>query len=653
VARDLYAAVDASTLVVPRIEAQQPVLDPRQAASGGDSLFRDIGSNVVVRLSETHGPRAADWPVSVSVEVKNQRLAATPIEPIGLLAVPGDDPVLDVWCGHQAPHRLRSNLAIALRLSEDQIRVRVPSVGGAFGLKGIFHPEYAVVAALARRLGRPVLWLADRAEELLGASHGRGQTGRITLSGETSGRVHRASIEILADLGAYPHAGSDLVMGTRLMATGPYDIRELDIEATAVVTNRAPIGPYRGAGRPEAAFLLERGIDAFARGVGLDPAAVRRLNFLSPDSMPRRTPTGALYDGGDYAAALDRALELAHSKAVRREQAERRLDGSDPIGLGIGMYMDRCGGDIDGSEYAKVEITVSGRAIVRTGSAASGQGHSMILRQVVADALTFPIERVDVVAGDTRTIARGSGTFGSRSTQLGAAAARQAALAVAMRARAAAAQLMEAHEADLELADGAFGVAGVPSSRLSLADVAGQLAGSGETLAADCDFAPGAFTYPYGAFVAVVEVDIATGTVRVRDLVTVNDCGNVLNPVLAGAQVVGSAIQGLGQARLEGIEYSDTGQLLTSTLMDYLLPTATDTPNVHVDWLVTPAPSNPLGAKGIGESGCIGVPQAIVNATLDALAPFGVEHLEMPLQPSTVWAAITRATSAAAATARS
>jgi carbon-monoxide dehydrogenase large subunit len=641
VATDLSLAVDAAATVWADIEPVTPILDPRLAASDDDVLFPAAGTNTALRIAETHGPPSS-WPVSVTVEAVNQRMAAAPLEPSGLLAIPNGPDALTVWCGHQAPHRLRRQLAHALGLAEPAIRVRVPDVGGAFGLKGMLYPEYAVIAAAAIRLRRPVAWLSDRHEELLSARHARGHSARLTLSGELTGRIRRADLEILADLGAYP-SGADLLRSTRLMATGPYDISELTIDASAVVTDRAPIGSYRGAGRPEAAYVLERGIDAFARRLGLDPAVVRRMNLLPSETLSWRTPTGALYDGGQYALALDRALELIGEPEVRREQAERRAAGTDLIGLGIGMWMDRAGGDPDSSEYARVEVGRDGRTTVRTGSSAAGQGHSVVIRQVVADALQMPIETIDVIAGDTGLVPRGVGTFGSRSTQLGATAAHRAAEAVLARARTEVAARLEARPDDLRLVDGGLEVAGVPTTRVTLAEVARELGDRGEALGAEDDFNAMALTFPYGVFIAIVEVDVATGTVRLRDLVGVNDAGSLINPGLADGQVVGSAVQGLGQAMSEEIVYDPSGQLVTATFMDYLLPSAGDVPAIRLDWLSTPSPTNVLGVKGIGESGCIGVPQAIVNATLDALAPWGIEDLDMPLLPDRVWAAIRRA----------
>jgi len=642
IAADRATAEEAAAAVEVDAAPLDVVTDPRRAVEGRTILFPERGSNLVVDRHDSYGRPATACPESVTVEVVNQRIAAAPIEPIGMVAVPGERPRLTVWCGHQAPHRLRDQLAGLLGLSEDEIRVRVPRVGGAFGLKGILHPEYAAVAGAALRLGRPVAWLSQRREELLGGTHGRDQIGRITLAGDASGRILRADVEILANVGAYPVHGGELSGSTRLMATGPYDIGHINVRTRVVVTNTAPIGPYRGAGRPEAAYLLERGIDAFARRLDLDPAVVRRRNFIPEAAQPFQTPTGAKYDGGNYRAALDEALRLADAKGVRREQRERREQGADPIGLGIGVYVDRAGGGVTEGEHARVEVRSDGEVVVRTGSQASGQGHATVWSQVVADALTVPMERIRVIAGDTAEVLRGAGTFGSRSVQLGAAAAALAAGKVVDRARELAAARLEARAGDLELVDGAFGVAGVPKVRVPLADLAADLEARGGSLAAEEDFLPRVLSFPYGVFVAVVGVDPSTGAVKVRRIAAVNDCGRRINPRLTEDQVVGAILQGLGQAMLEEVVYDEAGQLLTSTFMDYLLPTAVELPEIRLGWLETPTPSNPLGAKGIGESGCIGVPQAIVNGALDALAPWGVADLQMPLLPDRVWSAIHR-----------
>jgi carbon-monoxide dehydrogenase large subunit len=640
VGTSLSAAIEAAALVEADIEPLPVVTDPHEALTGSVLLFPELGTNLVKQRTEALGRTPSSWPASVVVQVRNQRVAASPLETLGITVIPGRRPRLTVWCGSQTPHSHRDMLATLLGLEPADIRFRVPRVGGGFGLKGVFHPEYAAVAATALRLDRPISWLADRREELLAGTHGRDQHGTMTLSGEPDGRIHRADVDVLADLGAYPVHGGGLTVSTRLMATGPYDIPEVTIRIRTVVTNKAPIGPYRGAGRPEAAYLLERAIDAYARHIGADPAAVRRRNMIAAGALPRQVPTGAVYDSGDFTEALNRALTLAEAPAVRRDQAARRSAGDDPIGLGIGVYMDRGGGGITSGEYARVEVDPGGRVVVRTGSTDSGQGHAPTWARLVADTLTVPAVDIRVVAGDTFEVAQGVGTFGSRSTHLGASAAIRSAARVVEEARAIAADRLEARPDDLELEHGAFHVAGVPSIRVPLHEIAAGLVAAGRQLAAEEYYIPGAVTFPYGVFVAVVEVERATGTVTVRHIAAVNDCGRLMDPRLAEDQVVGSIAQGIGQALREEIIYDESGQLLTSTLADYLLPGATDVPRISLGWLQTPAASNPLGAKGIGESGCVGVPQAIVNATIDALAPLGVTDLDMPLTPDRVWLAL-------------
>jgi carbon-monoxide dehydrogenase large subunit len=409
-----------------------------------------------------------------------------------------------------------------------------------------------------------------------------------------------------------------------------------------VVTNTAPTGSYRGAGRPEAAFAIERAVDAFARSAGLDPVEVRLINFIPSASLPYRTATGALYDSGDYAAALRRAVELVGLEEIRKEQRERLASGRDPVGVGFGAFVERAGGGVDGGEYGRVEVDRGGRVTLRTGSASSGQGHETAWAQVAAAALGLTPEAVDYVAGDTDQVARGTGTFASRSAQIGAAAIWRTAHVVRRRAIELTAQLLEASPADVVLANGTFSIVGVPGTEMGWPQVAAAADERGIDLSAEEWFVPGAQTFPYGVHVAVVEVSLETGEVRLERLVAVDDCGNVLNPMIVEGQLHGSLIQGIGQALYEGVQYSEEGQLLTSTLMDYALPRAGDAPPITSERLVHPAPSNPLGVKGAGEAGCIGAPPAIVNAVLDALAPYGVTDLQMPLRASTVWAALSR-----------
>jgi carbon-monoxide dehydrogenase large subunit len=458
--------------------------------------------------------------------------------------------------------------------------------------------------------------------------------------GKQNGRIQRAEIDILADVGAYPHNGTGIPNFSRLVALGLYDIENVSVKTTAVVTNTAPTGSYRGAGRPEAAYAIERAVDAFARAANLDPVEVRLANFIPSQALPHRTPTGALYDSGDYAAALRMAVDLVGLDRLRQEQRERRADGRNPIGVGFGAFVERAGGAVDGGEYGRIEVDRAGAITLRTGSASSGQGHETAWAQLAADALGVSPEAVRYVAGDTDEVAQGTGTFASRSAQVGGAAIWRSAHVVREKAIELVADHLESAPTDVLISKGIFSIAGVPGTEMNWSQVAEAADERGVDLTAEEWFVPGAQTFPYGVHVAVVEVDLETGEVDLLRMVAVDDCGNVLNPMIVEGQLHGSLMQGIGQALYEGVQYSEQGQLLTSTLVDYAIPRASDAPPITSQRLVHPAPSNPLGVKGTGEAGCIGAPPAIVNAVLDALASYGVSDIEMPLRPATVWAAL-------------
>jgi carbon-monoxide dehydrogenase large subunit len=642
-------AVDAAERVWVEYDPLPVVADPSAALGGTTAIHEQAGTNVVERWELGDPVDVTEYEISVEVEVENQRLAPTSIEPLVILAQPGDDGRLTIHISHQRPHELRAKLSRLLDIDQGRLRVVVPDVGGAFGMKGMTYPEYTVVASLAMELGRPVIWVERRREHMSGGTHGRGSTHRVRLAGRADGRIERAEVHIVADVGAYPHNGTAIPSFSRYLATGPYDIADLWVTSTSVVTNRAPTGSYRGAGRPEAAYGLERAVDAYARAAGLDPNQVRLANFIPSHALPFRTPTGAIYDSGDYSAALHMAVDLVGMGAVRAEQKERLSRGGNPIGVGFGAFIERAGGGVDTGEYGRVAVDGTGQVTVWTGSTSAGQGHETVWAQVAAEALAVPIEDIVFVAGDTDRVERGTGTSASRSTQIGAAAIWRTAHAVRERGLEVAADALEASVHDLVLEEGVFAVAGVPGSGLTWAEVAAAAGERGVDLAADEWYVPGAQTFPYGVHAAVVEVELETGEVRVRKMVAVDDCGRVLNPMLVEGQIQGSLVQGIGQALYEKIEYSEDGQLRTATLMDYELPRAGDIPPIVTGRLAHPAPSNPLGAKGTGEAGCIGAPPAIVNAVLDALAPHGVTHLDMPLRPAAVWAAIQEASGRRAA----
>lgn len=640
-AQDKAAAVDAAEHVWVDVDFLEVVADPMHARNG-PALF-EAGN--VVRETTTGSLTGAHSEVSVGVVVENQRVAAVALEGLAIRAEPQPDGTLVVQCGHQAPHRFRGQLATQLGVDPGSVRVVVPDVGGAFGLKGMFFPEYVAVAAAALRLGRPVVWVEGRREAFVNGAHGRAQTHTVTLRGNRSGRIESAHIEILADVGAYPHNGVLIPGLSTFVAQGLYDIAAVQVDATVVVTNRAPTGSYRGAGRPEAAYALERAFDAYARAIGMDPAQVRLQNFITPDSLPYSTRTGALYDSGDYGAALMKALEILDIDAVRDQQEQRRAKpDSDPIGVGIGVFVERAGGALGTGEFGSVEVDRDGHILVRSGSASAGQGHETVWADLAAAVFDVDPAEVVVLSGDTGEVDEGVGTFASRSAQVGGSAIHRTASRVSERLRLLASDILEANVDDLTLSGGRVYVIGDPGSGLDFSELATAAAERGERIHAEEMFVPDGQTFPFGAHVAVVEVKRATGEVRILRYVAVDDCGVVLNPMIVGGQVVGSLAQGYGQAVLEGIVYSESGDPLTTSFMDYLIPAAMDTPTFIQARTVSPAPSNPLGVKGTGEAGCIGAPPAIVNAVLDSLAPYGVTQIDMPLRPARVWAAMQAAT---------
>lgn len=646
VAESAQQAADAADAVWVDYEMLPVVSGVEASISNETLLFPEAGTNLVHRdRYESSGfNRSGESAVTVSVDIP--RVAPVTIEPMSILASPRTDG-LTVWCGHQSMGRLHSELAGLLDVDPASIRVIVPDVGGAFGAKGAFYPEYLVVASLALRLQREVVWVQRRREQFASGTHGRGQSIRVELTGDPSGRLHSAELRISAEIGAYPNTGSRVPLFTKHVAQGPYDIPHLAVETVVAVTNRAPTGPYRGAGRPEAAIAMERAIDAFAVEIDVPPEEVRRINYIRPDSLPFTAHSGALYDSGDYEAALDLALETARVGDWRAEQARRIQTGANPIGIGIGAFIERAGGSVGSGEYGRVEIRPDGSVVVRTGSTAAGQGHRTVWSRIAADVFGIAPGDVTFFAGDTDEVSAGVGSFGSRSAQVGASAIALTAQRVADEARDLAAEMLEAAAADIEVADGHFRVVGSPGSELSLADVAAYAGSKGLELASEEMFNPNAQTFPYGAYVAVVEIDLETGEVRLLTLTAVDDCGNVLDPMIVEGQLHGSIMQGLGTSLLESVEYDADGNLLTANLTSYLIPDAALSFHLESRRLVHPAPSNPLGVKGTGEAGCIGVPPAMLNAAHDALRHLGVTSLDLPLTPGRVWEAIETARRAA------
>lgn len=638
VARTSSVAADAAERVFADFEDLKPVVDPEIAARDELLLFEEAGSNVVER-SDAFTPSQNESLIKATVVVKNQRVAPLPLEPIGILVEP-DGNGIHVWCGHQAPHRLRAQLAKLLDLDERAIRVTVPNVGGGFGAKGMLYPEYLVIAAAALELEMPLKWVATRREDLMGGIHGRGQIHRISLEGDGTGRIHGAEVEILADLGAYPHNGSMIPGFTRFMATGPYLIPEAKVSTTMVVTNTAPVGTYRGAGRPEATYALERAVDAFAEKTGLDPIFVRRRNLIPESQLPHEALSGARYDSGQYTKALDVAIDMIDVDSFRSEQLRRRERSLHPLGLGIAFYLERAGGPLDEGEHASIEIDDSGGMVVRVGAVDTGQGHELLWQSIAGGPFDLGPEQIRVISGDTNLVPEGVGTFASRSTQVCGSVVHRCSEKLFDRVRRIAADMLEVAPEDLVAHQGYFRLVDESGASVDLNSVSKYAREMDIDLSEGETWIPGAHTFPYGVHALIVELDIETGDVRVVRALAVDDCGRVIDAGAADAQVHGSMAQGIGQARFEAIRYDDQGQLLTATLVDYLAPRAPDLPFFETARIVTPAPSNPLGAKGIGESGCIGGPPALVAAVSDAIRSFGLSVPDMPLQPDAVWKAL-------------
>jgi aerobic carbon-monoxide dehydrogenase large subunit len=646
VAETKAAALDAADAVVVDYESLPAVVDPEAALEPDAPVqFDTLGSNLAAgwRDAPDSDPLAgAD--VVVRGRFENQRIAVVPMEG-NAIAVTGPDTSgheLTVYVSTQMPHAFARLAAAVFGLDQEVLRVVTPDVGGAFGGKAGLMSEHTVAMAVARRLGRPVKWVETRSENMTSMPHGRSQVQYVEMGFTRDGAIVGLRCRMLGDAGAYGGFGGGLALGpTRMMAQGVYRIPAIAYDVAVAVTNTTPVGAFRGAGRPEAAAFLERLMDMAADELGIDPVEIRRRNFLSPDQFPFRTLMGTTYDCGDYDKALTEAVRLAGYDALRSEQAKRRAQPERPqLGIGVSAYVEVTAGGMS-SEYGAVSVDDEGVATIKVGTSAHGQGHATSFGMLVSDQLGIPMDKIRFVQSDTAVVPRGSGTGGSRSLQIGGSAVQHAAALVLDRARQRAAKLLEASPDDIVVMDdGRVGVAGVPSAALSWGQLAAAARDADEPLDISFDFTQAGATFPFGAHVSVVEVDTETGLVRPLRHIAVDDCGRVINPLIVTGQQHGGIAQGMAQALWEQFVYDGDGNPLTTTLADYAMPSAAEFPSFEASTTETPTPLNPLGAKGIGESGTIGSMPAVNNAVVDALSHLGVRHIEMPCTPERVWHAI-------------
>jgi carbon-monoxide dehydrogenase large subunit len=651
IASEPAIAADAADLVWVEYEPLAIVIDPEEALAANAPLIHEQwDSNLAFRW----GPRGeevtdifAEAAHTIELRLENQRVIPSAMEPRAVLASHDTQrKVTTIWSTTQVPHGAREELAEIIGVEEASIRVIAPEVGGGFGAKAPVYAEDIVATYLTRKLGNPVKWVATRGEDFVSTYHGRGQTDRIRLAADDKGVLQAADLHILYDCGAYYSAIAPIIPSlTVMMMCGAYKIPKIQAKITAVFSNKHPAEPYRGAGRPEAAFLIERAMNVLAAEMGLDPAEIRRRNYISPEAFPYTTPSGAVYDSGEYARGLSKALELVDYEKLRQQQARRRQEGQRKLmGIGLATYVEVCG--FGPWEMGSVYMDEAAKVTIFTGSSPHGQGHETTWAQIAADSLQIPLEDITVKHGDTAVVARGIGTYGSRSTAIAGSSVHNNAITVRDKARQIAAHLFEAADEDVILVDGRFQVAGVPDRTISWTEVAAAAGGADLPeplqggLEGDTDFSPDENLYPFGTHIAVVEIDVETGLVEIVRYLTVDDCGEVINPLLVEGQVHGGIAQGIGQALYESASYNESGTLITGSLVDYTLPRAEDFPPFETYRTVTPTPLNPLGVKGIGEAATIGATPTIANAVIDALTHLGVRHVDMPLTAEKLWRVI-------------
>jgi len=667
IASDRYVARDAAEVIVVEYEMLPAVVDLEQAMTGQPAIIHaDFPNNLAVALVPSGTGVAADLSsvddsainaafaeaeVVISQRMVNQRLVPNAIEPRGVVAhyEPGKA-LMTIWSSTQNPHILKTMIAAMNGLGQHQVRAVAPEVGGGFGAKiNIYGEEYAA-SAISKQLGLPIKWIEDRAEAFVATTHGRDILGYVDIAARRDGKLLGLKMRLIADIGAYNMLLTAAVPTlTMLMANGTYDIPAIRTTLTEVFTNKTPTDAYRGAGRPEATYFVERAMDMLARELAMDPAELRRKNFIASDRFPFQTQMGAVYDSGDYGAALDLALRRADWEGLKAARDAARGEGR-LVGLGLAMYVEVCGLGpsstlpTGGWEHSQVTIERDGRITATTGASPHGQGNETTFAQMLADQFGVPLEHVTIQHGDTAIVKQGIGTFGSRSQAVGGTALHLAGAKVKTKMARFAAELLEAHPDDLVFENGTITVKGSPSSAKAFADVASFAyvpvplpPGLEPGLSDEAFFEPANNTYPFGCHIAMLEVDRDTGEPKLLKLVAVDDAGNLINPLIVEGQIHGGLAQGVGQAMIEEAVYSENGQLLTGSFMDYAMPRATDFPRFELDATVTPTPVNPLGAKGVGEAGTLGSTPCIVNAAVDALSELGVTHIDMMLRPEKLW----------------
>ena len=682
VATDRYTARDAADLIIVDYEDLPVVTDVEQAAAGGPVIHEAFSDNIAYRLTSGEGDIDAAFSAAdrtVKQRILHKRLAPIAMEPRGVLAryFPGEEE-LTLWSSTQIPHLMRTQVALMIGMPENKLRVITPEVGGGFGSKLNVYAEEALLGWISMQLGKPVKWIETRRENIQATIHGRGQVGDIGVAFKNDGTLTGLRYSVFADLGAYHQLLTPAIPTlTGLMLSGAYKIPAIQMNITACFTNKMATDAYRGAGRPEATYVVERALDLVAAELGMDAAEVRRKNFPAPDEFPFHTATGLDYDSGDYEAALNKAQQIAGYAELREKQKKARDEGR-LIGIGISTYVEICAlgpsqaMPAGGWESATVRIEPTGKVTILTGASPHGQGQETSFAQIAADELGVHINDVTVIHGDTGVVQYGIGTFGSRATAVGGTAVFVAIQKLKEKAHKIATHILKADASRVAFEGGKFSrqkaaasaagtsepvlpVGQAPAGALPDPDTEGKSSLTLQEIALEAHiaknlppdtepglsatyfFEPKNFTFPFGTHIAVVEVDRETGDINFLRYVAVDDCGRVINPMLVDGQVHGGIVQSIGQAMYEEVVYDEQGQLITGTLMDYAVPRASHIPDFELDRTETPSPVNPLGVKGVGEAGTIGATPAIVGAIVDALAPFGVRHLDMPIKPENVW----------------